>query len=252
MKFTLKTPKGPFTYKLQIVYEGIKYIDKPKAKENLLLFKKIAERNNLTFGIIFGTMLGAMREHDFITHDEDIDLFILDKDRDKFKSMLFELRENGFELIRWDRRNTLCSVMRQGEYLDIYIFDKLTEDTYETVGHPCPSKYLENLAPVDFQGDKFLGPAEAEEYLYYQFGKNWRTPLKTKDFGMSWTKKIKLIFQWYCYFLMPDFIFVPWLEKRAIKHLEGYNRMANRTNDIVGKHVLNEVPLDCYHIKLDE
>lgn len=37
--------------------------------------------------------------------------------------MLFELRENRFEVIRYDRRDGLCSIMRKEEYIDIKIWD---------------------------------------------------------------------------------------------------------------------------------
>ena len=68
-------------------------------------------------------MLGAVREKDFIDHDEDIDLGADYKDVDKFLLMLFELRENAFEVARWDDRG-LISIIRNNEYIDIYFFKK--------------------------------------------------------------------------------------------------------------------------------
>ena len=96
----IKTPKGTYKYKLVPIYPGWKLIDKEKAFENLCLFKEIADRNGFKFFLAYGTLLGAAREKDFITHDEDIDLGADFKDVSLFLSMLFELRENAFEVAR--------------------------------------------------------------------------------------------------------------------------------------------------------
>lgn len=98
MHKTIKTSKGPYTYKFVPIFEGIKPIDKTIANENLQLLKQVCDRNHLTFLLFFGTLLGAVREHGFITHDEDIDLVMLKSDMPAFLAMLFELREVGFEL----------------------------------------------------------------------------------------------------------------------------------------------------------
>ena len=155
MKRIIKTPKGIYEYKPLIVYEGIKKIDKLKARKNLLLFKEISERNGLVFGLAFGTFLGAMREHDFIDHDEDIDLFVLNEYKDLFLSMLFELRDNGFEVIRYDRRGDLCSIMRNGEYIDILFFRKINGDVRLAQSYFLPGQFVEEIALYDFQGKKF-------------------------------------------------------------------------------------------------
>ena len=43
-------------------------LDKKISKENLLIFKKIADKNGLKFWLSFGTLLGAVREKDFIDY----------------------------------------------------------------------------------------------------------------------------------------------------------------------------------------
>ena len=55
-----------FKYKVYPLYLGIKKIDREKAKENLLLLKKITDKAGLKFALAFGTALGAIREHNFI------------------------------------------------------------------------------------------------------------------------------------------------------------------------------------------
>ncbi len=249
MNFTIKTPLGNYKYKFQIVYEGIKILDPKIEEENLAIFDKVAKKNGLRYGMCYGTLLGAIREHDFIAHDEDIDLFILKEDLDQFKSMLFDLRENGLEVIRYDRRDGLCSVMRKGEYIDIYIFDKLVPGVRETVGYPIPEKYVTELAPMKFKGLDILAPVESEEAMIFCYGETWNIPIVMKPYEMSAIKKFKVIFEWWVYYLMPNFLFKPIMEHRAKKKVMDYNRCASVLNKLKGKTIVEPIPVDCYKIK---
>lgn len=249
MRFTVNTSKGPFTYEFRIVFNGVKRMDMIIAKENLLLFNEIAKRNGLRFGLVYGTLLGAIREHDFIAHDEDIDLFILSEDLELFKSMFFELRENGFEVIRYDRRDGLCSIMRKGEYIDFYIMAPLIEGVRETVGDPIPERYVTNLIEYEFQGDKFYATKFAEEAMMFNYGSTWKIPIETKPYDMPWWKKMKARFNWWVYYTMPDCMFYPWMEKRAVKKMVRYNKRAERLNGLLGYEAVKLIPTNCYKIK---
>ena len=70
----IKTTNGYIRYTTHPIYPGIKRIDKKLATENLLLLKDILERNQIAYVLIAGTLLGVVRENDFIDHDEDIDI----------------------------------------------------------------------------------------------------------------------------------------------------------------------------------
>ena len=248
MKQVIDTPRGKYTYNLKIVYLGIKTINKDIAKENLLLFNKIALKNGLKFGLVYGTLLGAIREHDFIAHDEDIDLFILKEDLDLFKSMLFDLRESGFDVIRYDRRDGLCSIMRKGEYIDIYIMSPLVDGVRETLGDPIPERYVTDLSEYFFQGAFFYAARDAEESMIFCYGETWKIPIVTNHYDMSWLMRIKSKLSWWVYYVMPDFLFYPLMEKRAVKKLERYNMRAKRLNELMGKEIIKSIPLDCYKL----
>lgn len=190
MKRTIHTSKGKYTYQFVPIYEGIKQIDKTIANENLKLLKEICDRNHLTFLLFFGTLLGAVREHDFITHDEDIDLIMSKESMPAFLDMLFELRESGFELARFERRGFL-SIIRKGEYIDIYFYQPYPDDPSLNY---CSKEiwertYNENIAPINFLGSTYMAPADREGYLAYQYGPDWHTPVvffnyKPSRFGM--------------------------------------------------------------------
>ncbi len=61
----------------------------------LVELKKILDENNILFWLMGGTMVGALRHNGFIPWDDDIDISMMYKDKDKL-----------FELIR--QSNTLC------------------------------------------------------------------------------------------------------------------------------------------------
>ena len=220
----IRTPKGIYKFKLIPIYPGWKLIDKEKAFENLCLFKEIADKNDFRFFLAYGTLLGAAREKDFIAHDEDIDLGADFQDVDVFLSMLFELRDHGFEVARWDDRG-LISIIRNNEYIDVYFFKPFNDKLVINCGEPLPKKFIENQSDMEFKGVKFSAPADIGGALEFWYGKDWMTPAQWLDFHTPKWKiwKFKAM-QWVKQF-MPKFLYKGMLEKKA----QGiFNKYLNR------------------------
>lgn len=220
----IKTPKGTYKYKLVPIYPGWKLIDKEKAFENLCLFKEIADRNGFKFFLAYGTLLGAAREKDFITHDEDIDLGADYQDVNRFLSMLFELREHGFEVARWDDRG-LISVIRNNEYIDVYFFTDFNDKLLINCGEPLPRKFFDNQANIEFKGVEFSAPADVNGVLEYWYGKDWRTPAQWLDYhAPKWRIWIFKLMQWVKLFIPKC------LTKNLLKRKEQamFNKYLNR------------------------
>ena len=220
----IKTPKGTYKYKLVQIYPGWKLIDKEKAFENLCLFKEIADRNGFKFFLAYGTMLGAAREKDFIAHDEDIDLGADFQDVDMFLSMLFELRDNGFEVARYDDRG-LISIIRNNEYIDIYFFKEYNDKLLINCGEPLPRKFFENQANIDFKGVEFSAPTDVNGVLEYWYGKDWMIPAQWLDFHTpKWKIWIFKLMQWVKLFI-PRFLYKGVLKR---KERSIFNKYLNR------------------------
>ena len=126
MNLKINTERGVYRYKFVPIFQGIKRIDKKIAHENLLILKRLCDEAGLKFILFYGSLLGAVREHDFITHDEDIDVVMYKSDMPKFLNLLFDLRKEGFELARYERRGFL-SIIRKGEYIDVYFYGAYTQ-----------------------------------------------------------------------------------------------------------------------------
>ncbi len=170
----IDTINGIYEYKELSFQNGSKYIDRKVSKDNLLEVRLILEKNEICFGLIYGTLLGAIRENNFIEHDEDTDIFILAEDKEKLLSTLFELRQAGFEVGRYDGK--LLSIVRNGEYIDIYEFIKKSKSLRECDGYVIRSHYLEELKFFSFLGEMFRIPENAELLLVDLYGKDWMVP----------------------------------------------------------------------------
>lgn len=179
----IKLPSGKkFKYKTIPLFPGVKQINKSIASENLCLLKKILDDNSIKFQLSAGTLLGAIREGDFISHDEDIDLAFEEEYRFKVLSLLPELKKNGFNLCRYDRRD-LYSIMRNGEYIDLYFFRPFKSELSICSGWVIKTSYLLESIPFSFQGEEFLIPKDYKKYLITEYGHNWETPIEWNNYN---------------------------------------------------------------------
>lgn len=192
----IKTSQGFLHYHIHPLYPGVKRIDKAKALDNLRVLDIEAQRAGLRYILGYGTVLGAMREHDFIAHDEDIDLIVSHDQRQTLIDLLPTLTRKGFEIARWDKRG-LLSVIRNGEYIDFYIFSPWKPGLYTCCGEPLPCKFLDHSRTIDFLGLRQQVPADTEEALAFWYGETWRTPIQYFSYGNSRSQIVKAyIFSW--------------------------------------------------------
>lgn len=106
----------------------------------LELFDRVMVENNIPYTVFAGTMLGAIREHTFISHDMDIDTAIFYNDRPNNLTEL--LCAYGFKLIhKFDindgKRGLEETYIKDNVTLDIfYIYNDSQSGTYQCDFHP--------------------------------------------------------------------------------------------------------------------
>jgi len=167
-----------YSYREEFLTNPSKPIDKDIGRQNLLTLKQVLDAEGLTFFLAYGTLLGAVREGDFISHDSDIDIGVYDTDKEKFLGLLFTLKELGLELVRFDKE--LVSLMKGGEYIDVYFFKKkmLPKSGWYCGGLYMPSKYLDSLDQIAFHGHNFSCPGNHVNLLVFLYGENWKVPVR--------------------------------------------------------------------------
>lgn len=188
---TLKTRRGLYHYKPVTLFLGINQINKDVAFQNLKDVALVLKKHDIPLAPCFGTLLGIIRDNDFIDWDEDIDLMVMSEDKDKLLDAFWDLREIGFEFIRQDRCYHTLSVMRNGEYIDFNIMDSVSPELRTDYGGAFFfEKHLTDLDEFDFKGIKVMIPKDYDEYLTFMYG-DWRTPVRYIPPDLSNGTKVK-------------------------------------------------------------
>ena len=184
---------GQFLYK----YKNYKF--KKEAYNALKKIKQILEEEEIIFWLEFGTLLGAVRDNDFIKHDFDIDLGCLTIE--KREVLKDKLEKNGFKYLR-------KIIIQNGEKIceETYSYkNKLNIDFFyfypkenkiifydfegeenlsfnETIkrkgGLICYSTEISNfeLKKYNFKGLEFNIPAETTLHLKELYGEEFMIP----------------------------------------------------------------------------
>lgn len=170
---TIVTKKGAFVFESVELTRGRGYLNPQQANQNLQELAVVLESAGIKFGIIYGTLLGAIREKGFIPWDEDIDVFMVDEDRELLHSALWDLRSVGLELIRKD--GDLYSVMKGNDYIDIYVFRNEGSKRWCN-SDVLPEKFFGFTDRVDLLGGSYFCPDKPLDFLEHVYGSDWQTP----------------------------------------------------------------------------
>lgn len=169
--------------------------------EALEVFNQVFTENGYKYSLAFGTLLGSIREKDFIPHDDDLDLAmwindyspeIIDKLEEKGVKLVCSFTVNGDQI---GKEQTFCY---KGVLIDIFYFYRDNDgivyccdfvnqpncsDRYESIkkhGGLLPRKIMlplgEELITIDFKGLKVSIPKNYSEILSFRYGVDFMTP----------------------------------------------------------------------------
>lgn len=168
-----------------ITYDNISAITAEDGKDILIKTKELFSQINLDFYLSFGTLLGAIREHNIIPGDEDVDIMIFDED--KLYNNLPFLYNNNFKLCRIVKGIYYSFRINEKAYIDVYIIKNMNISIwkpfcYSLAGYVTPKRYLRDFVEITFLGDKFLSPKNPEKIIEFWYGKDWKTPKSGKNY----------------------------------------------------------------------
>lgn len=176
-------------------------IFKKHGYEALILFNDCLNKHNIRYSLAFGTLLGAIREHDFIPYDDDIDVAMWIND---YRPELIDyLKQDGFSLkhtfsVDNDNYGKEISFDYKGVQVDIFFFYKSEDnsvyccdfinrpgcanrkESIKKYGGLLPRKlYLplgDNVTTTNFKGIDVSIPTNFEEILSFRYGEDYMTP----------------------------------------------------------------------------
>lgn len=158
---------------------------------------------NIKHWIMYGTLLGGVRENNIISYDYDFDLGANIDDLDKILYLNNKIKKDGYEFIKpittcidYDTLSNEANQWRVSvkiEYKgvvmgDIYLYKKcddgymrrydISSGTYFWPNSTFHSWFIDNLDCVTIRDKCFDSPRNADILLEHWYGKTWRTPIK--------------------------------------------------------------------------
>ncbi len=157
-----------------------------KALLTLELAKKALDLLEIEFWLDSGTCLGAIRERNFISYDNDIDLGIKEEYESHMLAIIRELGTKGFSFVTLYRdtktgKGVNLHFCRENIRLDIFVYYAKGEfvwmGSYDPSGRMVPhvfSKALfDNLKEINFLKLRVKVPNPVEAYLTQAYG-DWQ------------------------------------------------------------------------------
>lgn len=171
----------PFHYNAEdLAVETNPEITFDQAKEVLFKAKELLDGKGIKFGLVFGTLLGAIREHNFIPFDYDVDIYV--ENPQKLLKFIPEFYDKGFRLVRVQKDILYTFRYNDGAYINMYSLRKAPFPfnfyCYIIGRRYMPKKYFDKTKEIDFLGKQFVIPEDAEGEMRLCYGKTWRTPIK--------------------------------------------------------------------------
>ncbi len=167
--------------------ETVQPIDTVVAAELLREAKQILDRQQVTFALVSGTCLGAVRDNALMPWDDDIDLASVlglnGHTEEKIETVVAAFRDSGF-VARIAPQDRCISVwlLKESVRIDWISFRIVDDSTFHYPGTRIPAGMFVDLKEIDFIGERFNVPNPPEEYLRLKYGADWTVPKKAGQF----------------------------------------------------------------------
>ena len=178
---------------------GFAIINKQIAISNLSEITEILDTYNIQHWLTDGTLLGMIRENDFLNHDNDTDLAVCARTFDPLA--LEDLFEAGFILERFfgcPDESFEFTVSRGGVLTDFFFFYEV--GVAEKVRHSAYFEFDEDemsarrldyvyesftLTGVSWKSLSCNIPSNPEKYLEQKYGSSWTSPQLDWDYALD-------------------------------------------------------------------
>jgi hypothetical protein len=159
--------------------------------ELLLAVDRLLDEHDIRHWVDWGTLLGAVRNQEFIPWDTDVDLGILERDLEALLALRPEIERAGYKLQREGPSTIRVQYSQANDLsLDIYYWSAregiLSCEEDEAWVWPgmndriaFPQEYVERLEPVVLYGREFPAPFPPHALLNdHRYGPDYMTPAR--------------------------------------------------------------------------
>jgi len=182
----------------------VKPMNLTKANIALKSIYELLDGKGFSPRICYGTLLGAVRDKDFIKRDGDIDLVLDKKTQFNISCLNDTLLKRGFKIVCCE--NDVIKLDYQGIRIDLYfiseknIIDKLLDRrTWNHKWRTCfiDSFYFNGEDFVEIRGNKYRTLFAPEQWLMQTYKADYLIPQNKK--GNTWTLTTKMYYLFFIY-----------------------------------------------------
>lgn len=167
------------------------------AVKTLLLAKQILDGLGVGFWLSHGTLLGAIRNNDFIPHDSDIDLGIWDDCQVEHSIIRQTFVKNNFlpaqEFGSYDFGHQYAFWSSFGVYVDLFFYVREKDHCWCKIWKSSTESHRQvfplergSYRVLSFCRELFKVPINAEAWLEANYGPDWRIPVPPVERGGTW------------------------------------------------------------------
>ena len=163
-------------------------------REDMLVDVKEQIDNGFEAYFANGTLLGAYRDNDFIPWDDDIDFDILAPNfYEKCEEVKLAFLDKGYivYLIKQPGIAKL-NIYKNLEKISFAALFDMNEHYYFRYIYKWPKKLYEKTEIINFKGIDFMCPSPIEQYLVHCYGDDWKTPKKSDNKHVTFSKEVFL------------------------------------------------------------
>lgn len=158
--------------------KGKHFINKKNAQKNLKEVYNVFNKHNIPLIMIFGTLLGAIREKNFLDCDNDIDLAAFWTDRDRILEVVKkELSSFTVQDIQYPHD---INLIRDNEKIELWLFEDCNThyiyDPKRCGNIKYNKEFFDKAIKHNFLGINATVPLDPKRFLEVTYGPTWVTP----------------------------------------------------------------------------